>query len=145
MAEGFKLIREAASLPLQDITALLDAVLFNWLIGNNDAHGKNFSLLYTQDGRTRLAPLYDLVCTGIYPELTPKMAMKLGGKYLADEIRRHHFERFAEDAGLSKPLVLRRLKQLAGEMAGHLDAAANETEMRVAAFVRRRCGIAAAF
>jgi serine/threonine-protein kinase HipA len=25
---------------------LLDAVTFNYLVGNNDAHGKNFSLLY---------------------------------------------------------------------------------------------------
>jgi serine/threonine-protein kinase HipA len=42
----FQLLREAASAPVIDLAHLLDAVIFNYLVGNNDAHGKNFSLLY---------------------------------------------------------------------------------------------------
>ena len=53
-----------------------DAPIFNALIGNHDAHAKNFSLLYS--GRAPvLAPLYDTLSTAVYPTLTPKMAMKI--------------------------------------------------------------------
>ena len=66
--ECFKLIRANSSIPVYDVLKLFDAVVFNFLIGNNDAHGKNFSFLYDGD-ETRLAPLYDLVSTELYPDL----------------------------------------------------------------------------
>jgi serine/threonine-protein kinase HipA len=40
----FSLMREVSSAPVIDLAQLLDAVIYNYLIGNNDAHGKNFSL-----------------------------------------------------------------------------------------------------
>jgi serine/threonine-protein kinase HipA len=42
---------------------LLSAVVTNVLLGNGDAHAKNFSLLHDRSGVLRLAPLYDLLCT----------------------------------------------------------------------------------
>ncbi len=54
---------------LRDVAAsdslerLLEAVTVNALIGNGDAHAKNFSLLHTEDGALTLTPLYDLMCT----------------------------------------------------------------------------------
>jgi serine/threonine-protein kinase HipA len=80
LKQCFALVRDASSAPVIDLQALLDAVIFNFLIGNHDAHGKNFSFLYS-GGQTRLAPLYDLLSTSYYPELSPKMAMKIGGDY----------------------------------------------------------------
>ena len=56
---------------------LLDAAIFNLIAGNADAHGKNFSLLHADAG-TCLAPLYDLLTTIVYPELSPRLAMKIG-------------------------------------------------------------------
>jgi serine/threonine-protein kinase HipA len=91
----------------------LDGVVFNYLIGNNDAHAKNFSLIYPAVGEVRLAPLYDVVCTVYYKELSPKMAMKIGGEYLADKLTPQHFEKLAEEAGLAKPLVKQRVAELA--------------------------------
>jgi serine/threonine-protein kinase HipA len=48
------------------------------VVGNNDAHGDNFSLLYLAAGmenlQVRLAPLYDIVSTTYFQELSPKMA-----------------------------------------------------------------------
>jgi len=71
-------------------------VIFNFLVGNNDAHGKNFSLLYRYVGTasldTRLAPLYDVVSTYYYPELTRDMAMKIGGEYFSDRVSIANFE-----------------------------------------------------
>ena len=69
---------------------LLEGVIFNFLIGNNDAHGKNFSFIYeSESGRhtARLAPLYDLVSTSHYPELSPNMAMKIGSRYASHQVR----------------------------------------------------------
>jgi serine/threonine-protein kinase HipA len=110
----FSLLREVSEAPVIDLQRLLDAVIFNFLIGNHDAHGKNFSILY--DEKTwarRLAPLYDLLGTSFYPELSPKMAMKIGGEYAPERIRPQHFDRLAEDAALAKPQVKRRLHALA--------------------------------
>jgi serine/threonine-protein kinase HipA len=87
-------------------------VLFNTLVGNNDAHSKNYSLVYGASGTT-LAPLYDVLCTAVYTELTPKMAMKIGGHYKFSDIYPRHWERFAQSADLSPPQVRRRLLDLA--------------------------------
>jgi len=51
--------------------ALFKATTLNVLLGNADAHGKNFSLLYGEDGSLQLAPLYDLVSTLSYSERNP--------------------------------------------------------------------------
>jgi serine/threonine-protein kinase HipA len=97
------------------VIRLLDAVLFNALIGNHDAHAKNFSLLYSERTPT-LAPLYDLLCTAVVPTLTAKMAMKLGSKYRFSEVQGRHWQQFAEDAGLSWSQTRQRLLRTAGQL-----------------------------
>ena len=117
LKQCFDLVRATSVTPVIDLQALLDAVIFNWLIGNHDAHGKNFSLLYRGENasglQTRLAPFYDLVSTVYYPELSTKMAMKLGGEYSSDRVTPKNFERLAEEAGLAKPMIKRRVVELA--------------------------------
>jgi len=115
LRQCFELMREVSTTPVIDLQRLLDAVIFNYLIGNHDAHGKNFSLLYGPAAaeQIQLAPLYDLVCTLYYPDLSQNMAMKLGGEYLLDRIRPVHFEKLAEEGGLAKPLVKKRVPELA--------------------------------
>ncbi len=115
LKQCFSLLREVSTMPVVDLQLLLDTVVFNALIGNHDAHAKNFSLIYNtgSTAAARLAPLYDLVSTVYYPELSAKMAMKLGGEYVSDKLFPRHFEKLAEEAGLAKPLVLRRVPELA--------------------------------
>lgn len=96
----FGLLRRATRPSAPQVIRLLDVVAFNALICNNDAHAKNFSLLYIEKTPT-LAPLYDLLCTAVYPTLTTKMAMKLGRKYRFSEVQECHWEGFTEAAGLS--------------------------------------------
>jgi len=85
LKQCFGVLREVSSAPVIDLAKLLDAVIFNYLAGNNDAHGKNFSLLYhgagTENQEIGIAPLYDLVSTIYYPELSRNMAMKIGAEY----------------------------------------------------------------
>ena len=117
LKDCFNLLRAVSSAPVIDLARLLEAVIFNYLVGNNDAHGKNFSLLYlnsvTNGQQVRLAPLYDIVSTIYYPELSPEMAMKIGGEYSSKRITPRNFDRLAEEAGLAKPLVRRRVVELA--------------------------------
>ena len=51
-----------------DIDRLFRRVLVCILLGNNDAHSKNFALLYTEQG-FRLGPFYDIVAPSVYPRL----------------------------------------------------------------------------
>jgi serine/threonine-protein kinase HipA len=125
LQQCFALLREVSSAPVIDLARLLDAVVFNFLVGNNDAHGKYFSLLYRGAGtagmETRLAPLYDVVSTRYYPELTHEMAMRIGGEYSSDRVSKANFEQLAQDAGLAKPLVRRRVPELAEAVLSNLD------------------------
>ena len=137
----FELLREASTAPALDLRDLLDAVIFNLLIGNHDAHAKNFSLLYQPGGEVRFAPLYDLVCTVLYPELTDKMAVKLGGVAKSTLIMPRHVEIFAAAAGLGAAQARVRVASLAGKVLDKIaevprPEAISET---VAALIAERC------
>ncbi|MEB3184931.1 MAG: HipA domain-containing protein [Cyanobacteriota bacterium] len=111
----FELLRRATRPSAPQVIRLLDALLFNALIGNHDAHAKNFSLLYCEKTST-LAPLYDLLLTAVYPTLSAKMAMKLGSRYRFSEVQVRHWDRFAEAAGLSQTQTRKRVVRMAEQL-----------------------------
>jgi serine/threonine-protein kinase HipA len=136
----FALLRNVSTAPVIDLANLLDAAIFNYLVGNNDAHGKNFSLEYPEK-EIRLAPLYDVISTTIYPELNAEMAMRIGREYSSDRVTPKDFEQLAEDAGLAKPLVRRRIPELA---TAAIEALAkipisDKVSDEVADLIRERC------
>lgn len=107
----FNLVRQRSIQPVADVRALLHWVVFNYLIGNADAHAKNISLLLTRQGPS-LAPFYDLMCTAVYPELTPKLAMKIGTEDRPDWVIERRWRRFAEDVGVNFKMVRQNLVDL---------------------------------
>ena len=109
----FELVRRACSRPAVELLRLLDATILQVLLGNADAHGKNYSLLYREDG-IALAPLYDLLSTVAYPELSPGFAMKVARRATLEALRRGDWDRFAGGMGLGAPIVRRRVRELAG-------------------------------
>lgn len=111
LEECFALLRRLATRPAVDVLKMLDGVVFNAVIGNADAHGKNFSILYGGDGLC-LAPLYDLLSTVIYPELSPKFAMKIGQRSRLEELDALSWSEFAKKAELGVPFVRRRVGDL---------------------------------
>jgi serine/threonine-protein kinase HipA len=139
LKQCFALLRELSSAPVIDLQRLLDAVIFNFLIGNHDAHGKNWSLLYGRE--TRLAPLYDVLSTAYYPELAKTMAMKIGGEYASDKVLPKHFDQLADEAGLAKPMVKRRVKELAETALSKIPGliTGRHTAKAVGALVQSRC------
>jgi serine/threonine-protein kinase HipA len=62
----------------QDVDRLFRRILACILLGNNDAHAKNFGLLYTGNG-FRLAPFYDIVAAALYDRFKDgSLALKIG-------------------------------------------------------------------
>jgi serine/threonine-protein kinase HipA len=140
----FALLRKVSSAPVIELAHLLDAVIFNYLVGNNDAHGKNFSLLYRGLGTDRpnvgLAPLYDILSTVYYPEISRKMAMKLGDEYSSDKVWSHSFEQLAEKAGLEKSLVIGRVAEMVEEILTVLpQIPSDEITSSIATRILERC------
>ncbi len=116
LKQCFALLREVSSVPAIDVARLLDDIVFNYLVGNNDAHGKNFSLLYRPgspgEPEIRLSPLYDVVSSVYYAELSRDMAMRIGEQYSSEKVTLRDFEKLTDDAKLGKPLVRKRLTEV---------------------------------
>ena len=113
------------------------------LIGNCDAHGKNYSLLYDSPAPS-LAPFYDLVCTAMYGELTTRLAMSIDGATMLEEVTIEAWQRLAKEVGFApRFLELRmepfraRVLEAASELAGR-DEYADPAVATIAQGVRER-------
>jgi HipA-like C-terminal domain len=83
----------------RDLARLALATLVNFLLGNSDAHAKNLSLLYDTPRAVRLAPLYDIVSTAVYPGLTRRLAMTVAGEDDPDRIDQAAWREMLRQAG----------------------------------------------
>jgi serine/threonine-protein kinase HipA len=94
----------------RDINDFIHAVLVNFLLGNSDAHGKNFALLYERAMGVRLAPVYDVVSTAVYPDVTDRMAMAIGGVTDPNAVDLQAWVRLAEECELGRGIgaIIRR-------------------------------------
>jgi serine/threonine-protein kinase HipA len=97
------------------ITEYIRRLVFNALIGNADAHLKNWSLMYPDRRTPKLAPAYDLVATVPYLP-TDRLALSLGDTKEFADIDMDRFRRFAEKAGLPIRIVLQTVRETAGRL-----------------------------
>ncbi|OPY16310.1 MAG: Serine/threonine-protein kinase HipA [Syntrophus sp. PtaB.Bin075] len=116
LKQCFTLLQEKSIRPAADRMALLRWTIFNLLIGNADAHAKNLAMIFTDRG-PRLAPFYDLICTQVYPDLTEKQAMRIGGENRPSWILQKHWDRFSESTAIKPNLVLKTLKEMSAAIA----------------------------
>jgi serine/threonine-protein kinase HipA len=113
VAECARLISDYGAGPGASLLRFLDALLFNLLIGNADAHSKNYSLLLEGSGSPRLAPLYDLLSTRAHGRrFGRKMGMKYGGEYRPEWVRGRHLDRLGEDLGIAPRRVRRHAVEI---------------------------------
>ena len=96
-----EVLREHSLRPAADQLDFLKRIVFNYLIGNADAHAKNFSLLY-RARKPELAPSYDLLSTAVYPQLSSKMAMKIGKKYNPEKIFPSDWHKLVPDTAVAR-------------------------------------------
>lgn len=123
------MLRQWSTAPVLDIRDFLDALIFNVLIANADAHGKNYSLLYA-NGQRRLAPLYDLVCTLAWPELSKTPAMKIGQGDSIEIVTSSQWQKMTKESSLGWPMVRERIAELCEKT---IDVLSNTIIQKIAA------------
>ena len=116
-------VREGASLnklfkltlkcdvPALNQLKLLNWMLFNLLIYNSDAHGKNISFFIDKKGM-RIAPFYDLVNILIYPDLDNELAMSIGDEFDPSQIYAFQLAEFCNKNGIKKKLLENQFRML---------------------------------
>ncbi|MGH9347602.1 MAG: type II toxin-antitoxin system HipA family toxin [Vicinamibacterales bacterium] len=97
------------------ITEYTRRLAFNALIGNADAHLKNWSLVYPDRRTAKLAPAYDLVATVPYIP-GDRLALSLGDTKAFAETDLARFRRLAERAGLPDRLVVQAARETAAKV-----------------------------
>ena len=94
-------LKQVSSVPGLDVQLFFERVVFNFLIGNGDAHFKNYSISY-HDG-IRLSPAYDIVCSKLVIPTDTDSALTINGKN--DHLTREDFDALADY--LEIPLKIR--------------------------------------
>jgi len=84
------------------------ATLFDLMIGNVDAHAKNFALLHLARGRTVLAPRYDLLPTRLDPDVTEQLSYDIGAATLTSDVGRAELDAFLATLGIGSAAARRR-------------------------------------
>jgi len=123
---------EAAAAPdvLED---LLRALTVHVLIGNGDAHAKNFSILHSPSGALTLSPLYDLLCTLHYGDV--RLAMTVDGAARLDEVTAARIVNEASRWGLSRQRAGGIVEDVLDRAPAAIAAAREDTDDLPAAIV----------
>lgn len=96
---------------------LLEATVLSVMLGNGDAHAKNFSLIHKDNGALQLAPLYDLMCTLAYGD--EMLAMYIDDVRRTDRVTRDRIVNEAASWGMSR----KRATELVGSVLGRAEEA----------------------
>lgn len=107
------------------LESVLQAVTVNRLIGNGDAHAKNFSLLHERSGALRRAPLYDLRCTLCYGD--DRLAMYVDDVHRSDRVTSDRIVNEASRWGLSRSRAAQIVGDILDRAPAAIAAARNET------------------
>jgi serine/threonine-protein kinase HipA len=138
-AEAVRHIRDGVSFErlfgCADITAnkaaarltILRWALFQFLIGNSDAHGKNFSFFVRPGGLLEPTPWYDLVSVLQYDGFDTELAMAYGDVFSHAEVSPFALADFAARCGIDRKLMRREGQRLA-KLAATAAAAQAEAE-----------------
>jgi serine/threonine-protein kinase HipA len=123
-------------------------VLFNVIVGNADAHARNYSVLLHPDGTVSQTPLYDVVCTLLYPDLDTDHAQRIAGVCELDAVTYHDLVAEQGSWGVPPTTAARRTTQLIERIAASTDQGAERCVAaggdpavtdRVAHLIKRRC------
>lgn len=115
--DSFDLVREVATRPAVEVLKLVDAAIFNLIIGNADAHAKNYSFLTRADGSVGLAPLYDLVSTIMFDGISDNFAMRFGRAARLEDFDKQALAHFAQDVGMSPTFMKRRISKMSEKVS----------------------------
>jgi serine/threonine-protein kinase HipA len=92
---------------------MLRWALFQFLVGNSDAHGKNFSFFMRPGGLLEPADWYDLVSVLQYDGFDTELAMAYGDVFVHEEVPAFAMADFATRCGIDRKLMRREGLRLA--------------------------------
>jgi len=108
------------------LETLLRAVTLNVLIGNGDAHAKNFSLLHNPSGALSFAPLYDLLSTLVYKD--DRLAMYIDSVRRTNRVTADRIINEAAEWGLPRSRAAQIIADILDRAPAAVEAAREETE-----------------
>lgn len=120
---------KVSALPIQDSEYLLKWHIFNALAGNSDAHAKNISLIYKEEG-IRLAPFYDLVCTRAIEGIAQNLAFSIGDEYNPSTLNARHWKTLAKDCKVKEEYLLYLVRNLAEQLLQNMAAVLKHFESK---------------
>lgn len=96
-------LKEISSAPGYDVQLLFERVVLNFILGNGDAHLKNYSIAYRDKDNIRLTPAYDIVCSKLVISGEEDSAITIHGK--KNKLLREDFDQLGDD--FSAPIKIR--------------------------------------
>jgi len=96
-------LKEISSAPGYDIQLLFERVVLNFILGNGDAHLKNYSIAYRDKDNIRLTPAYDIVCSKLVIPGDEDSAITIHGK--KNKLLREDFDQLGADFNI--PMKIR--------------------------------------
>jgi len=123
----YQTITQYSSSKVADALSFLQWTVFNYLIGNADAHAKNLSFLH-RNGRVTLAPFYDLLSTEAYPAKisSHRIAMLINGKDQYEKISRKDFLALYEQLDLNPLQITKNIARFSAKAAEKADKLRSE-------------------
>lgn len=107
-----RVLREFADSPQREMTDIYKQVVFRAIVGDEDGHGKNYSLML-HNGVVKVAPLYDSLSTLEYSELSGTMGTKIGAQQSLATVDRQALLDEAKAMGLPARAAEQALDELA--------------------------------
>ncbi|MDP2904811.1 MAG: HipA domain-containing protein [Candidatus Omnitrophota bacterium] len=87
-------LKEVSTAPGYDTQLFFERVVFSFIIGNGDAHLKNYAIAYKDKETIRLAPAYDIVCSKLVIQGEEDSALSINGR--KNGLKREDFDKFAD-------------------------------------------------
>ena len=96
----YETLLRAANLYEVDVTEMFEQIALSLILGNGDAHLKNFAILYENvNGPFQLSPVYDVVCTKPYGDETTALSINKSRNYPS----RTYLEKMGKQFGVRQP------------------------------------------
>lgn len=104
-------LADYASCKMDFVINLLDWMIFNVVIGNSDAHGKNISFFVDHRGLS-VAPWYDLISVLLIDKVDHSMGMRVGGERELEKVGALQLGNTVREVGLTEKLLIQRMSNL---------------------------------
>ena len=120
-------LREISSAPGYDTQLLFERVVFNFIIGNGDAHLKNYSISYKGDD-IRLAPAYDIVCSKLVISTEEDSALTINGK--KNNLRLGDFDKLGEYLNVPEKIRYEKFENKFDMIKRHIESSCLDKEKK---------------